>query len=338
MQIGKMLSDNEKGVLKSLDEIEACGHRVVHGGEKFSGSHLIDDELERSIIEVSDLAPLHNPPNLLGIRATRKMFGEIPMVACFDTAFHQTIPAVAYTYGLQQKFYDQYGIRRYGFHGISHRYVARRASELLGREKYDVNLITCHLGNGSSVTAIKKGKSIDTSMGMTPLEGLLMGTRSGDIDPEIIIYLQGKGYAAEQISNILNKQSGLLGISGRSNDVRDLENLAADGDPQARLALDIFAYRVRKYIGAYLALAQMDGIVFTGGIGENGMEMRQRILAGMDHLGIILDTKANLKPSDEDRNISSARGKLKIFVIHTNEEAAIAKDTYELVMANTIKT
>jgi len=329
--VQNMLTDDEKGPLQSMSEIGACGHRVVHGGESFTGSVIIDDALEQAITGYFDLAPLHNPPNLAGIRAAKKMMGETPQIACFDTAFHQTIPPVAFLYALPYKMYEQFKIRKYGFHGISHRYVARRAAELLGKGKYDVNLITCHLGNGSSITAVKQGKSVDTSMGLTPLEGLVMGTRTGDLDAAVVLFLNRKGYKTAELDDMFNKKSGLLGISGISNDVRDLEKHAENGHGRAKLALDIFAYKIKKYIGLYLAVLNgCDAIIFTGGIGENGTKMRQRILENLDGLGIRLDNSKNSATAGIEGEIQAKDSKIKIMVIPTNEEAAIAKDTYLL--------
>ncbi|MFH1851154.1 MAG: acetate kinase [Candidatus Neomarinimicrobiota bacterium] len=337
--IAEMLTHPEKGVISSLDEIGACGHRVVHGGEAFTGSVKVDDKLEATIEEYFDLAPLHNPPNLTGIKEAQRLFGNIPQVACFDTAFHQTIPEVAFLYALPYEFYQENKVRRYGFHGTSHRFVARRAAELLGKDKYAVNLISCHLGNGCSVAAISQGKSIDTSMGLTPLEGLAMGTRSGDLDPEIVFFLQRKGFSPDELSSILNKKSGLLGLSGVSNDVRDLEELATGGHTRARLALEVFAYRIRKYIGAYLAILKgVDGIIFTGGIGENGWLMRERILSGLDHLGIILDPQLNERANGGELQIQSAESRIKLFVIPTNEEIAIAHDTFRIASNGSYQT
>lgn len=329
--IRDMLLDPKNGVISTLSEINACGHRVVHGGEDFSGSMPINDELESGIKSVFELAPLHNPPNLTGIQEAQHMFGAIPQIACFDTAFHQSIPEIAYRYALPEALYTDHRIRRYGFHGMSHRFVARKAAKMLGRHKYAVNLITCHLGNGSSVAAIRDGHSVDTSMGLTPLEGLVMGTRSGDLDPGILFYLQRKGYDADSLDNLLNKESGLLGVSGSSNDVRDLELKADAGDEKAALALDIFAYRIKKYIGAYLAvLNRVDALVFTGGIGENGIAMRTRILADMDQLGIIVDETRNMIHAGISGEIQAPTSRIKIFIILTNEELAIARDTYSL--------
>jgi len=329
--IKSLLLDPEKGALASLAEVGACGHRVVHGGEVFGGSMPVNKELEHGIEAVFELAPLHNPPNLTGIREAQKMLGDIPQVVCFDTAFHHSIPETAYRYAIPESFYTDHHIRRYGFHGMSHQFVARRAAEMMGRHKYDVNLITCHLGNGSSVTAVRDGHSVDTSMGLTPLEGLVMGSRSGDLDPGIIFYLHRKGYDTESLDNLLNKESGLLGLSGTSNDVRDLESRRESGDQKAALALDIFAYRIKKYIGAYLAvLNQVDGLVFTGGIGENGSDMRARILANLDQLGIVLDEEKNKSHIGVAGEIQAQGSRIRVFVIPTNEELAIARDTYSI--------
>ncbi|MBT3228002.1 MAG: acetate kinase [Candidatus Marinimicrobia bacterium] len=329
--IKSMLLNPEHGAIKSLSEVNACGHRVVHGGESFGGSMPIDDELETGIEAVFELAPLHNPPNLTGIQQARLIFGDIPQVACFDTAFHHSIPERAYRYALPEKLYTEYKVRRYGFHGMSHQFVARQAAQMLGMHKYSVNLITCHLGNGSSVAAIRDGHSVDTSMGLTPLEGLVMGTRSGDLDPGILFYLCRKGYDTDSLDTLLNKQSGLLGISGSSNDVRDLELKADGGDERAELALDIFAYRIKKYIGAYMAvLNRVDAIVFTGGIGENGAAMRNRILSNMDQQGIIIDEMRNSVHAGVPGEIQAQTSRIKVMIIPTNEELAIARDTFKL--------
>ncbi|MCP4710669.1 MAG: acetate kinase [Planctomycetes bacterium] len=320
----------EEGVIEDITEITSVGHRVVHGGEEFSGSVIIDEEVIASIEKFSDLAPLHNPANLTGICAAREKLPQTQQVVCFDTAFHSTIPAQAYMYALPYALYEKYHIRRYGFHGTSHRYVARRAADLLGKDKYEVNLITCHLGNGCSITAIKQGESIDTSMGLTPLEGLMMGTRSGDIDPAILFYLADKGYDFESLNRLCNKESGLLGVSGESNDMRNLTELAAAGDKRAQLAIDIFCYRVKKYIGAYTAaLGRVDAVVFTGGIGENVIEVRRNICSDLEALSVKLDPeKNNLR--GQEAEISHDDSKIKVYLIPTNEEAAIARDTYEL--------
>lgn len=322
---------DDVGVVGDVSEIGAVGHRVVHGGEEFTGSVLIDEQVIASVEKYADLAPLHNPPNLAGIRAVQRRLPQIRQVACFDTAFHATIPEVAYIYGLPYKLYEQYHIRRYGFHGISHRYVARRAAALMGRAKYDINVITCHLGNGCSVTAVKEGRSIDTSMGFTPLEGVPMGTRSGDLDPAILFYLAEKGYDASSLKTLCNKQSGLLGISGLSNDIRNLLKLAAQGNERAALAIDVFCYRIRKYIGAYTAVLEpLDAIVFTGGIGEHAAGLREQICTGMSQLGVLFDPGANETAVAEEAEISAARSTVKVFVVPTNEQVAIANDTYEL--------
>ncbi len=332
--IKDLLLNPESGALQSLSEVSACGHRVVHGGNNFGGSMRIDDELEQGIEAVFELAPLHNPPNLTGIQQARLMFGAIPQVACFDTAFHHSIPEIAYRYAVPEKLYTDYKIRRYGFHGMSHQFVARSAAEMLGKHKYSVNVITCHLGNGSSIAAIKDGHSVDTSMGLTPLEGLVMGTRSGDLDPGIIFYLYRKGFSTDSLDTLLNKKSGLLGISGSSNDVRDLELKAAGGDDKAKLALDIFAYRIKKYIGAYMAvLNRVDAIIFTGGIGENGVAMRSRILADMDQQGISIDETLNAFHVGVAGEIQAATSRIKVLVIPTNEELAIARDTHKMSAA-----
>jgi acetate kinase len=326
-----MLTDPENGAIRSMAEIGACGHRVVNGGEKITGSVKIDQELIQIIEQYSELAPLHNPPNLVGIRESQKMFGDIPQVACFDTAFHTTMPETAYLYALPYSMYEKLRIRRYGFHGTSHRYIARRAAQLLQKEKYGVNLITCHLGNGCSMAAVQNGRSVDTTMGLTPLEGLVMGTRTGDIDPAIIFHLVRKGYKPEELDSLLNKKSGLLGISEISNDVRNLEEKAAAGSKRALLALSIFAYRIKKYIGAYLAVLNgCDGIIFAGGIGENGASMRARILEDMEFLGIKIDPEKNRNALGKEAEIQTPDSKIRVMVIPTDEEIAIARDTFEI--------
>jgi acetate kinase len=325
------LVNKEVGVLQQISEISAVGHRVVHGGEEFTGSVVIDEKVIASIEKFADLAPLHNPPNLAGILAAQHNLPGTKQVACFDTAFHATIPKVAYMYALPYELYEKYGIRRYGFHGISHRYVARRAAAIMGRGKYDINAITCHLGNGCSVTAVKEGKSIDTSMGLTPLEGVPMGTRSGDLDPAILFYLAGKDYDVNKLNTLCNKQSGLLGLSGISNDMRNLEEFAHKGDARARLAIDVFCYRIKKYIGAYAAvLDTVDAVVFTGGIGENSVFMREKICNAVTQIGVKLDYAANQAAVAKEAEINAKDSKVKVFVIPTNEQAAIANDTYEL--------
>ncbi len=325
------LVSGEFSVIAGISEIGAVGHRVVHGGEEFTGSVVIDDAVIASVEKFADLAPLHNPPNLTGIRASQSKLPNIKHVACFDTAFHATIPEVAYIYALPYELYEKYRVRRYGFHGTSHRYVARRVASLIGKDKYDINAITCHLGNGCSITAVKKGKSVDTSMGLTPLEGLVMGTRSGDFDPAILFYLAEKDYDIRTLNTLCNKKSGLLGISGVSNDMRNLEVLAEKGNARAKLAIDVFCYRIKKYIGAYTAvLDTVDTVVFTGGIGENAASVRQQICTGLTSIGIQLDPVANQAAVGKEADISTPNSKVKVFVIPTNEEAAIANDTYEL--------
>ena len=326
------LVSSEAGVISDISEIDAVGHRVVHGGEEFTGSVIIDERVMASIERYCDLAPLHNPANLTGIKASRKQLPNIKHIACFDTAFHTTIPEVAYIYALPYELYEKHRIRRYGFHGTSHRYVARRAAALMGKGKYDINAITCHLGNGCSITAVKQGRSVDTSMGLTPLEGLVMGTRCGDLDAAILFYLAGKGYDIETLNVICNQQSGLLGISGISNDMRNLEALAQKGNSRARMAIDIFCYRIKKYIGAYTAVLEtVDAIVFTGGIGENAALVREQICAGLTSMGIEVDRAANKAALGKESDISAPNSKVKVLVIPTNEEAAIANDTYELM-------
>lgn len=329
--IFQTLVSDEVGVLQDLSEIGAVGHRVVHGGEEFTGSVIINEKVIASIEKFADLAPLHNPPNLEGILAAQRHLQHTPQVACFDTAFHSTIPQVAYMYALPYELYEKYGIRRYGFHGISHRYVARRAAALMGKGKYEINAITCHLGNGCSITAVKNGHSVDTSMGLTPLEGVPMGTRSGDLDPAILFYLGEKGYDAKALKALCNKESGLLGLSGVSNDVRDLEEFAGNGNARAKLAIDVFCYRIKKYIGAYAAvLDTVDAVVFTGGIGENAVLMREKICDAVRQIGLELDREANKAAVAKEAQISTQNSEVKVFVIPTNEQVAIANDTYEL--------
>ena len=322
------LTNENHGVIKKMSEINAVGHRVVHGGERFTDSMLINSDVIAGIEACCEIAPLHNPPNLHGIHACMELMPEVPQVAVFDTAFHQTMPKTAFLYGLPYEMYVKYGLRRYGFHGTSHRYVAQRAAEMMGEHMSDLRIITCHLGNGASLTAIKYGKSVDTSMGYTPLEGLIMGTRSGEIDPAIIPFLMEKeNMDAQQIDNLLNRQSGILGISGVSSDFRDLEAAANDGDERSQLAIDIFAYKVRKYIGGYVAaMGGVDAIVFTAGLGENSPFMREKICNGLEYLGTRIDPELN-KIRGKAREISIKRSRTKIFVVPTNEELVIARDT-----------
>ena len=327
------LTDAEHGVIRDMSEISAVGHRVVHGGEFFSKSVVIDDNVKKAIDQCVPLAPLHNPPNLIGIDACEKAMPGVPQVAVFDTAFHQTMPQVAYMYALPYRYYEEDKIRRYGFHGTSHKYVAAKTAKLLGKDVKDLKMITCHLGNGSSITAIDGGKSVATSMGFTPLAGTVMGTRSGSLDPAIIKYIADKEHMdLAQIDNVLNKESGVLGISGVSSDFRDLEAAANEGNKRAKLALDMFVYSVRKYIGMYLMqLGGVDAIVFTAGIGENTASMRADILEGTEFLGIEMDLEKNKTIRGVDAVISTENSKVKVMVVPTNEELMIARETAELV-------
>lgn len=328
------------GVLEHAEEIGAVGHRVVHGGEEFTGSVLITPEVIASIERFADLAPLHNPPNLTGIQAAMHELPEVPQVACFDTAFHATIPEVAYTYALPYQLYEKFGIRRYGFHGTSHRYVARRAAQLLEIDKHAINCITVHLGNGCSMAAVKAGRSIDTSMGLTPLEGLVMGTRTGDFDPAILFYLADRGYDMASLNKLCNKQSGLLGISGESNDMRTLLERSEQGDERSKLAIDIFCYRIKKYIGMYMAvLGRVDAVVFTGGIGENAAAVRTGACSGLEMLGIVLDAELNERTIKRRQGaVSTPESPTAVLVVPTDEEAAIADDTYRLTRQNPCPT
>jgi len=320
------------GAIDDIREIGAVGHRVVHGGEQFAGSVLIGPDVIASIERFAELAPLHNPPNLTGIRAAISALPGVPQVACFDTAFHAKIPQVAYMYALPYELYEKFGIRRYGFHGTSHRHVARRAAHLLGKGKYEVNCITAHLGNGCSITAVRNGQSVDTSMGFTPLEGLVMGTRSGDLDPAILFYLADHGYDVDSLNDLCNKQSGLLGLSGESNDMRTLNQKAKKGDARAQLAVDLFCYRIKKYIGTYSAvLGRVDAVVFTGGIGENADDVRAAACGGLEELGIIIDPDLNRQTVGRKEGlITTPKSKVKVLVIPSDEEAAIAADTYKI--------
>lgn len=328
----KSVLDAEKGILKSLKEITGLGHRVVHGGEKYSSSVVIDDEVLAAIEACVELAPLHNPANLIGIRESMKMVPHAAQVAVFDTAFHQTIPSSAYMYGLPRELYDKYRIRKYGFHGTSHRYVYREAVKYLKRSEENTNIITCHLGNGCSITAISGGKSVETSMGFTPLEGLVMGTRSGDIDPQIIFYLMERGYSAEQLNTMLNKKSGLLGLSGISNDMRDVYKASQEGNVNAIETLDVYAHRIRRYIGAYMAeLVKVDAVVFTGGIGQWAGHMRERVCNRLENLGIFMDYNANANNGPKLGCVSQPYSPVSILVVPTNEELQIAMDTHELI-------
>ena len=326
------LTNEKSGVIKSLSEVGAVGHRVVHGGEKFTSSCLINDESMKAIEECNDLAPLHNPANLIGIRACQELMPGVPMVAVFDTAFHQTMPDVAYTYGIPYEYYEKYKVRRYGFHGTSHSYVSKRTAEIVGKPYDQMMIIVCHLGNGASISAVNCGKSVDTSMGLTPLEGLVMGTRSGDLDPAIIDFVGKKeGLSLDEMNEVLNKKSGMLGISGVSSDGRDLEAAAETGNKRAQLALDVFDYRVIKYIGAYAAAMNgVDAIAFTAGIGENNIKMRKDVCSSLTYLGVKLDEEKN-NVRGEERIISADDSKVQVLLVPTNEELAIARETLALV-------
>ena len=326
------LVDPKNGVVGSMKEIDAVGHRVVHGGEKFAKSVLITDEVMKAIEECNPLAPLHNPANIIGIKACQALMPGVSMVAVFDTAFHQTMPPVAYTYALPYEYYEKDAVRRYGFHGTSHKYVSQRAADMLGKPIESLKLISCHLGNGSSVTAIDGGKSVDTSMGFTPLAGVPMGTRSGDLDAGIMEYLMNKyGMDIHEMLNILNKKSGVQGVSGVSSDFRDLSDAAEKGNKRAGLAVDMFNYGVKKYIGAYAAaMGGVDAIIFTAGVGENSADQRMAIASGLEFMGVKMDEDAN-KVRGEERVISAADSKVKVLLIPTNEELMIAMDTASLV-------
>ena len=334
------LTNEEYGVIDSMDEIDAVGHRVVHGGERFTDSVLISDDVLNGIEACAEIAPLHNPPNLYGIKACMRLMYNTPQVAVFDTAFHQTMPPKAFMYGVPMKYYTNLHVRRYGFHGTSHRYVSARAAEFLGKKAEDLRIITCHLGNGSSMCAVDHGKCVDTSMGITPLEGVIMGTRSGSLDPAVLQFIMNNAKDENgnpEIKNIdemlemLNKKSGLLGLSGISSDMRDIDAAADQGDRNASIARDMLIYGIRKYIGAYAAAMNgVDVIVFTAGIGENGIEMREKVMEGFEFLGAKIDVEKN-RVKGEERDISAADSKVKVLVIPTNEEIVIARDTLHLV-------
>jgi acetate kinase len=333
-----VLVDPEIGVIKDLSEIDAVGHRVVHGAERFASSVLIDEEVMKALEENVHLAPLHNPPNILGIKAIQKLLPKVPNVGVFDTAFHQSMPKKAYLYALPYELYETHRIRRYGFHGTSHRYVSRRAAEVLGRDYYDFKVITCHLGNGASIAAVRHGKSIDTSMGFTPLEGLVMGTRCGDIDPAIVIYLQQNlGMSVEKVYDLLNKKSGMLGLTNNlSSDMRDIEDAAHSGNEIAQLALDIYVYRIAKYIGAYAAAMNgVDAIVFTAGVGENSPYVREKVCEYLGFLGVKIDRQLN-DVKGLERIISTPDSKVAVLIVPTNEELVIARDT-KYIVENKVK-
>jgi len=328
----KQLMDPEVGVIKSIDEIQAVGHRMVHGGEKFACSTLLTDEVLETVESCNDLAPLHNPPTLVGVAACKELMPSTPMVGVFDTAFHQTMPPEAFIYGVPYEYYEKYALRRYGFHGTSHKFVSQRVAELLGKKPEDLKIIVCHLGNGSSITAVDHGKSVDTSMGLTPLEGVIMGTRCGDIDPTIIEYVaQKENLTLEETLTVMNKKSGVLGISGVSSDFRDLEQAAAEGNERADLALKTFVHTVVKFIGSYVAVMNgVDVIAFTAGIGENDSTIRAAVLEKFGFLGVTLDPVAN-DMHGEERVISTKDSKVTAIVVPTNEELAICRDTVEIV-------
>ena len=328
------LTNPETGVVKSLDEIGAVGHRMVHGGEKFSSSVVITDEVKKAVAECNELAPLHNPANLIGVEACEKLMPNTPMVGVFDTAFHQTMPEKAYMYGLPYEYYEKYKVRRYGFHGTSHSFVSKRAAEVMGRPYEDLKTIVCHLGNGSSVTAVMNGKSVDTSMGLTPLEGVVMGTRSGSIDPAIMEFIaQKENLDIEGVMNVLNKKSGVFGLSGGlSSDFRDLTDAMNAGDKKAKIAMDVFSYSVAKYIGAYAAAMNgVDCIAFTAGIGENDDYVREQVCSYLDYLGVDFDAEVNAGLRGTEIELTKPGSKVRVFVIPTNEELAIARETLVLV-------
>ncbi|MDN4593241.1 acetate/propionate family kinase [Polycladomyces subterraneus] len=328
-----LLTDPQKGVIQSVEEVAAVGHRVVHGGESFSESVIIDDEVIREIRRNVDLAPLHNPPNLLGIEAARQHLPHAQHVAVFDTAFHQTMPDYAFMYPLPRVLYQKYKIRRYGFHGTSHKYVTLRAAEVLGRPLEELKLISCHIGNGASLAAVQHGKSVDTTMGMTPLEGLMMGTRCGSIDPAIVPFVMAKEeLTLAEVSSMMNKHSGLLGVSGLSGDMREITEAMFEGNDHARLALDMYTYRLRKAIGAYAAAMDgVDAIIFTAGVGENASLVRERVCEGLSFLGVELDREKNAERSKQERIISTESSRVAVLVIPTDEELMIARETKNLV-------
>jgi acetate kinase len=326
--VAQLLVDSKVGIFKDKIQVDAVGHRVVHGGEKFSKSALITKGVKEVIQDCFDIAPLHNPPNYQGIVAAEKIFPEVPQVAVFDTAFHQTMQKEAYIYGLPYELYERYHIRKYGFHGTSHEYVSQRAAEILKKDYNKLKIITCHLGNGCSITAVKNGQSLDTSMGFTPLEGLVMGTRTGDMDPYVVLYIMEKEHLGiKEMNDLLNKKSGLKGISGISNDLREIMNAAANGNTRAQYAIDIFTYRITKYIGAYAAaMGGVDAIVFTGGIGENAVTIREQVLEPLKFLGLKIDKKSN-ESKEKEKIISGYGSKVKVLVVPTNEELMIARKT-----------
>ncbi|MCF6093334.1 acetate kinase [Microaerobacter geothermalis] len=331
-QVLQILVDPKYGVLQSIKELNAIGHRVVHGGETFSDSVLITDDVKQAIRGCFELAPLHNPPNLKGILAAEDILPNVPQVAVFDTAFHQTMPKTSYLYALPKALYRRHKVRRYGFHGTSHKYVSERLQELMGVPLEELKVISCHIGNGASITAIKNGKSMDTSMGMTPLEGLIMGTRSGDIDPAIVPFTMAKeDLTIGEVSSMLNKHSGLYGISGISSDMREIEQAMFDGNERAKLAFDMYIYRIVKYVGAYTAAMNgLDALIFTAGVGENSVLVRKKVCESLNYLGVELDDEKNGAHDKKERMISGDNSKVKVFVIPTNEELMIARDTVRI--------
>lgn len=331
--IFSLLTDPEIGVIKNLNEIDAVGHRMVHGGEKFNKSVVLTDEVLKTFEECIDLAPLHNPANLKGVKAVSELMPGLPQVGVFDTAFHQTMPAHSYLYAIPYELYEKYGVRRYGFHGTSHRYVSKRVCDFLGVNPADKKVITCHIGNGGSIAAVDGGKCVDTSMGLTPLEGLMMGTRSGDIDGGAITFLEKKlGLDADGMSNLLNKKSGVLGITGISSDMREIESANDEGNERAKLALDMYSYRIKKYVGAYAAaMGGCDIIVFTAGVGENQASMREDVCRNMEYMGVKLDVEKNKTIRGEEAIISTPDSKVTVCVIPTDEELMIATDTMNLL-------
>ncbi|MEI8046012.1 MAG: acetate kinase [Bacteroidota bacterium] len=330
-----ILTHKEYGCVKDLKEIGAVGHRVVHAGEKYNSSVAITKEVIEALVECIDLAPLHNPPNLEGIYAITKLLPEVPQVGVFDTAYHQTMTEQAYLYGIPYSLYEKYKVRRYGFHGSSHRFVSQRAAEILGKKIEDIKIISCHLGNGASMCAIQNGKSFDTSMGMTPVEGLVMGTRSGDIDAGALLFIADKEeISIPYTSTLINKHSGMLGLSGVSSDMRDIETAAGEGNHRAQISLDIYHYRIKKYLGSYAAaMGGVDVVIFTGGVGENACETREEICKGLEFMGIEFDVTKNTKLRGKEAVISRPGSKVTVMVVPTNEELVIANDTFEIVTA-----
>lgn len=328
-----LLTDKEHGVISSVEDIDAVGHRVVHGGEYFGESALVDGDVKTKIRQLFDLAPLHNPASMMGIKAAESNMPNVPQVVVFDTAFHQSMPEHAYLYAIPRVLYSKHKVRRYGAHGTSHEYVSKTAAEFLNRPIEDLKIISCHIGNGASITAVKEGRSIDTSMGMTPLEGLMMGTRSGDLDPAIVPYVMNKEeLTVNEVNSMLNKHSGLLAISGISSDMREITDGMSKGDANSKLAFDMYEYRLRKYIGSYAALMNgVDVIVFTAGVGENSVVLRKKVCENLTYLGVELDEELNEIRSGEPRRISSANSKVQVLVIPTNEELVIARDTNRIV-------